>query len=520
MHVYLRGDWYQRLRLASGLVLFAFAATHFFNHALGLVGLEAMHQFQQWRTAVTRSTPGTLVLFLALVVHVTLALVKLARRTTWQLPRWEAVQIGLGLAIPFLLFPHIVNTRIAHSVFAVDDSYLYELVRLWPASADQQSILLLLVWIHGCIGLHYWLRLSARYRSIAPALLVGAVVLPVAAIAGFAVSGTKTAEIMADTEALAALKARSNWPDAAASDALAGWRLASRVAFGLAASAAIVVAVIRFRRHQERDTRVQVTYTSGQTVLIQPGRTVLEASRDAGILHASVCGGRARCSTCRVRIEKGLEGLTPPDEAEALTLQSIEAPANVRLACQVRPTTPITIALISAPGTPSPIESEFALVKEAVAYHVRAKLAGQPTEFSSSQEDEVYSWIRERVDYEGPVVRFSDPTITLAGARLDCVDGRTVGVLVLSRDEDLISIFIIPKGADNFEAINATRNGYHMLGWTEAQANFVAVIDPGLVGILPVETNTDQSDFSEIERLRQRSRSIRDSRSGVRTLDV
>ena len=39
MHVLWRGSVSQRTRLVSGLVLFAFAATHFLNHALGLVGL-------------------------------------------------------------------------------------------------------------------------------------------------------------------------------------------------------------------------------------------------------------------------------------------------------------------------------------------------------------------------------------------------------------------------------------------------------------------------------------------------
>ena len=42
MHVLARGDVLQRLRLASGLVLLTFAATHFLNHALGLMSLEAM----------------------------------------------------------------------------------------------------------------------------------------------------------------------------------------------------------------------------------------------------------------------------------------------------------------------------------------------------------------------------------------------------------------------------------------------------------------------------------------------
>lgn len=80
MHIYLRGERLQRLRLASGLVLFSFAATHFINHALGLVSLEVMHQAQDLRTAVTRSWPGTLTLVAALLVHITLAFHRIARR--------------------------------------------------------------------------------------------------------------------------------------------------------------------------------------------------------------------------------------------------------------------------------------------------------------------------------------------------------------------------------------------------------------------------------------------------------
>ena len=101
-----------------------------------------------------------------------LGLHKLVRRTTWRMPLWEAVQILLALAIPFLLFPHIVNTRIASSVFGVRDTYLYELVRLWPERAVPQSLLLLIVWTHGCVGLHYWLRLTDTYWRYAWVLLV------------------------------------------------------------------------------------------------------------------------------------------------------------------------------------------------------------------------------------------------------------------------------------------------------------------------------------------------------------
>ena len=67
------------------------------------------------------------------------------------------------------------------------------------------------------------------------------------------------------------------------------------------------------------------------------GPTLLEISRMHNIPHASVCGGRARCSTCRVRIDEGSGSLTPPGYPEAITLASIAAPQNVRLACQVGP---------------------------------------------------------------------------------------------------------------------------------------------------------------------------------------
>jgi adenylate cyclase len=38
----LQGDWRQRLRLWSGLILMVYAATHLTNHSLGLISLELM----------------------------------------------------------------------------------------------------------------------------------------------------------------------------------------------------------------------------------------------------------------------------------------------------------------------------------------------------------------------------------------------------------------------------------------------------------------------------------------------
>jgi len=85
-------------------------------------------------------------------------------------------------------------------------------------------------------------------------------------------------------------------------------------------------------------------------VTVPLGFTILEASRWAAIPHASVCGGRGRCSTCRVRIVEGSDALPPAGEAERRTLARIGHPVAVRLACQVRPRADLRVEPLVLPG--------------------------------------------------------------------------------------------------------------------------------------------------------------------------
>ena len=103
-------------------------------------------------------------------------------------------------------------------------------------------------------------------------------------------------------------------------------------------SAVLLTLLARLARSVfERRRRIRISYPDGRIVQVPRGFSVLEASRFAGIPHASVCGGRGRCSTCRIRI--ALEGaeLAAPSPAEQKLLQRVGAPPNVRLACQLRP---------------------------------------------------------------------------------------------------------------------------------------------------------------------------------------
>ncbi len=349
-------DAAQLLRLISGIVLFLFATTHFLNHAMGLLSLELMNEVQQWRWLVTRSWPGTVILVLALLTHVVLGLYKLATRATLRLSAWELVQLGLGITVPFLLLPHIVNTRIAHVFYGVEDTYLYELARLWPASALLQSLLLITVWAHGCLGLHKWLVFKSWYRRAAPVLVVLAIAIPVLALCGFMISGRAIAALTKNEEQFNHLKALTHWPSVGAQDALAQYRLGVRLFFGSALAVALGAFIWR-RLASSRAPRVTITYTGGRAIRTAVGPTLLEMSRLHGVPHAAACGGRARCSTCRVRIESSEKRLRPPAFAEAFTLASIGAQPGIRLACQIRPRASLTVTQLvrEAILTPSDI---------------------------------------------------------------------------------------------------------------------------------------------------------------------
>src|SRR5262249_36462347 len=88
----------------------------------------------------------------------------------------------------------------------------------------------------------------------------------------------------------------------------------------------------------------------------------------AGILHASVCGGRGRCSTCRIRVVADAD-LPPPSPQEARVLQRVGAPPNVRLACQLRPSrdlavTPLIAVAAGASGLHAPSAAHHGLERE------------------------------------------------------------------------------------------------------------------------------------------------------------
>jgi len=340
-----------RLRLASGLVLFTYVLTHLLNHALGVVSLAAMEWGLGLAELVWRGALGTVALYGALVTHIGMVLVSVYRRRDHGMTMRETVQLVLGLVIPFLLVRHFVATRAVHEVYGIDDSYAYAFLGTWvfaPRDAALLVLQLVVAWTHGCLGLHAWLRLKPFYPRWQPYLYAGAIVVPLVALAGFLSGAREVARLAADPAWLEAAFGAAGLPNDAAE---AFFLRASNGLMALMAALVVVVAVGREvrRRLEHLQGLVALTYPGGREVRVARGTSVLEASRRFGIPHASVCGGRGRCSTCRVRVGRGGRDLPAASAEEQHVLNRIAAPPNVRLACQLRPAEAVEVTPLLPP---------------------------------------------------------------------------------------------------------------------------------------------------------------------------
>jgi adenylate cyclase len=342
------GSWATKIRIASGLVLFAFALLHFLNIGLGLFSSELMQQAQDWRKFATHSAIGGLILYGALLAHAGLALWKVAQRRTLRMPLWEAIQIAFGLVIPLMLFAHIAHTRAAHEIYGVNDQFGYLIALIWGSNdAMMQAVLMLIVWFHSCVGLHFWLRSTRLWQRYLPYLIGFSVFVPGFALAGYLTEGRRVALAFADPQMRAALRETYNWPSNDAFAALiAGTNTAVTVFWGLLALVALAYIV---RKYLMGRNSIRIRYVDGPEISSPKGMTLLEMSRANGVPHTALCGGRGRCTTCRVVIEEGGELLHPPSTAEQASLRAVNAPANTRLACQIRPTNPASVFRVFRP---------------------------------------------------------------------------------------------------------------------------------------------------------------------------
>ncbi len=343
----------RRIRLTTGLILFAYVTSHLLNHMLGLISYDAMEDGRIWFLAIWRNPVGTLALYGALSIHFLLALWAIYERHRLRYTFAEAVQLGLGIAIPMLLVGHVVGTRGAHQIAGTNDLYAYVLLAHFKFATQYfyyQTAGLFAAWVHGCIGVYYWLRLKPWFDGVSQYLFAVALIIPVLALVGYTAAGREVLNLYQEPLWRDAVRDIINYPDRETRKYLVSLSPIVRWAICGAVAAALFARVLRALIVRGRGV-LDVTYPDGRIVRIAPGTSLLDASLGSGIPHASVCGGRGRCSTCRVRIIEGMEDLPQPSPEETRVLERIGSPPMVRLACQTQPSAPVTIIPLLPPNS-------------------------------------------------------------------------------------------------------------------------------------------------------------------------
>jgi adenylate cyclase len=332
------------LRLTSALVMLTFVICHLTAHCFLLISLtdaEAVLDvlMYPWRTPI-----GTALLATAFLVHFGNALWSIYIRRSLRLIRWEWAQLLLGLCIPALLMAHVVSTRIAASALDVTSYYNTVLIVQWlmfPWLSVVQVLAVLTVWTHACIGIHFWLRTKPWYPSLRVWFFGFALLLPALALAGYVTGGNQVLREAKTPDFVSSALEDSNLTD----ETMAGIRRIERTGWGIYFGLLLLPFAARGIRgwYHRRRRPPMLAHAGGRSVPILPGATVLETLRENGIAHASVCGGRARCTTCRILVTKGLERLPAASGLEALALERIGGTPGMRLACQIRPVADIAV---------------------------------------------------------------------------------------------------------------------------------------------------------------------------------
>jgi adenylate cyclase len=322
---WLRGIGVRQVRLVCGLIMFSYIFSHFFNHALGNFSYDTMEAWLRFHVWWWRIPIVNFALYAAAATHFSLGLWALYQRRHFRYTAIEITQLVFGLSIPLLIASHFGIVRLGGLLFGRDPPiYASPLFAYW---VNRPYI----------VGVQFLL----------------AVLLPPLAMTGTHRGAHEVTE-------------RASQPQ---------WRnehikttpLAQRALIEditlfyfpiFYMSAIVLVFVARGVRALLEDRRGTITVSyPNRRVRVPRGLSILETSLRFNVPHASVCGGRARCSTCRVRIVSDRATLPPPSGREAFVLARVGAAGNpaIRLACQLRPQADVAVI----PVLPANVGADF-----------------------------------------------------------------------------------------------------------------------------------------------------------------
>ena len=360
----------RQLRIFSGLILLVYATLHLLNHSIGLISLDAADFIRVYFHALWRNPIGDLLLYGSLIIHILLAFYTIFSKSSYKITSIEWLQLIFPLIALWWLAQHIFAGFTLNKLFGVEESYdlLTSLGLLdqespspWipsiPAyiyNAATFGIMTLFIWGHGVIGLHRHVRFKSRfYNNNFNFFLFIYWLVPIAAVLGYFAS-LKEKSLLGyiynlETEGNLFYEAFLKIPQESHGILFPIIYMIDTfypfILLGIALIVVLNLARINFFG------KINVQYPGGKKIKVPKGVSILEASRIAGIPHVSVCGGKGRCTTCRVKIISGMDDVAEPNTHELRIIKRLGFESDVRLACQLKPSKDINVLPLLNPET-------------------------------------------------------------------------------------------------------------------------------------------------------------------------
>ena len=336
----------RRSRTISGCILFFYVFTHLLNHSLGLISLDTMEQGRAIFLRFWRHDVLFYVLYGALSIHFLLGVYALARRRSFRMSRKEWIRNSCAILIPFFLASHLSVTLWGSRFLGLNDSYAFMIISTYifdPFGYIILGLMLILVWTHGSIGIIGLIEFREFYskrRGLFQGLILG---LPLIAYGGYIRASIELSEAsQSNPITILELISNSNFTAEIGEKIVSLSDLLQFLVYPILLSLFVAFYFIR-NLLEKRFNSIQVQYTDGTNINVSRGSSLLEASHKAGRYHESVCGGRGRCTTCRVRVTSSLGELPKPNKIEQSVINRLNFDQSLRLACQLRPETDIEI---------------------------------------------------------------------------------------------------------------------------------------------------------------------------------
>ena len=336
----------RRSRTISGCILFFYAFTHLLNHSLGLISLDTMEQGRAIFLRFWRHDVLFYVLYGALSIHFLLGVYALARRRSFRMSRKEWIRNSCAVLIPFFLASHLSITLWGSRFLGLNDSYAFMIISTYifdPFGYIILGLMLMLVWTHGSIGIIGLIEFREFYskrRGLFQGLILG---LPLIAYGGYIRASIELSEAsQSNPITILELISNSNFTAEIGEKIVSLSDLLQFLVYPILLSLFVAFYFIR-NLLEKRFNSIQVQYTDGTNINVSRGSSLLEASHKAGRYHESVCGGRGRGTTCRVRVTSSLGELPKPNKIEQSVINRLNFDQSLRLACQLRPETDIEI---------------------------------------------------------------------------------------------------------------------------------------------------------------------------------